>query len=103
FVGVDRYSYTISDGFWTATAQVEVLVASGTLPSQNQVSLEPTPNGYRIRFAGIPGDSYQIQRATSVTGPWTTLATLTAPLHGIIEFEDTNPPQPSAFYRTVAQ
>jgi hypothetical protein len=103
FVGTDRFSYTISDGRGgTATAAVEVLVVSGSLPSLNQVSLIPTPNGFLIRFAGIPGDTYRIQRAPSVTGPWTTITTQTAPLHGIIQYEDVNPPLGTGFYRTVA-
>ena len=104
FTGYDRYSYTISDGRGgMATADVEILVLSGNLPSQNQVSLTPTANGFLIRFAGIPGYGYHVQRAASVTGPWTTISTQPAPLHGIIEFEDMNPPPGSAFYRTVAQ
>ena len=103
FTGTDRFSYTISDGRGgTATADVEVLVVSGGLPSLNQAAILPTPNGFLIRFAGIPGELYGIQRAPSVTGPWTTITTRFAPLHGIIEYEDINPPPGSGFYRTVA-
>ena len=103
FAGTDRFSYTISDGRGGfATADVEVLVVSGNLPSLSQVSLIPTPNGFLIRFAGIPGETYRIQRAPSITGAWTTITTQTAPLHGIIQYEDVNPPPGSGFYRTVA-
>jgi hypothetical protein len=35
-----------------------------------------------------------------MTGPWSTLATNTAPLDGLIEYTDTNPPTDAAFYRT---
>jgi hypothetical protein len=103
FAGTDRFSYTIGDGRGgTATAQVEVLVASGNLPSANKVSLELLAGGsVRVRFAGIPGHNYLVQRATDVEGPWTTAATLTAPLHGLIEYVDASPPQPTAFYRTT--
>jgi hypothetical protein len=102
FTGVDRFSYTISDGRGgSATAAVEVFVANGSLPSPNLVSITPVPGGYRIRFAGIPGNSYDIQRATSVLGPWPTLATIVAPLHGIIEYTDNSPPPGSAYYRTI--
>jgi hypothetical protein len=103
FAGFDRFSYTITDGQgYNATADVEVLVVSANAPSQSQVSLEPTLNGFLIRFAGIPGRTYDVQRATDVAGPWTTLASPVAPPHGIFEYEDTNPPQSAAFYRTVA-
>ena len=81
---------------------MELLVVSGGLPSLNQVALIPTSNGFLIRFAGIPGDTHRIQRAPTVTGPWTTITSRTAPLHGIIEYEDINPPPGSGFYRTVA-
>ena len=102
FTGVDRFTYTIGDGHGNlASAIVEVLVASGNLPSLNQMAVDTVPGGVRVRFAGIPGFNYQIQRATAVNGPWTTLTTQAAPLHGIIEYLDTNPPGGSAFYRTA--
>lgn len=44
-----------------------------------------------------------VPRTTNINGPWDTQATLAAPLHGIIEYEDTNPPQPAAFHRTEPQ
>jgi hypothetical protein len=65
------------------------------------VSVELVPTGVRIRFTGVPGHSYTIERAPAVTGPWTTLATPSAPLGGLIEYADTNAPAASAFYRTV--
>ena len=67
------------------------------LPS---VSIALIPAGVRIRFAGVPDGSYQVQRAVAVAGPWSTMATRTAPIGGIIEYVDTNPPIGSAFYRT---
>lgn len=101
FTGVDRFSYTIEGGGLMGSADVEILVVAGSLPSQNQISLTVLAGGaIQVRFAGIPGRTYQIDRATAVIGPWSTIATLAAPLHGIIEFEDASPPMPSAFYRT---
>lgn len=103
FVGVDRFSFSLDDGRGGVTpVAVEILVVSGNLPSANQVSLVATPGGgYQIRFAGVPGSTYQVQRSTDLN-TWTTLATVVAPLHGIIEYEDAAPPQPAAFYRTIA-
>lgn len=57
--------------------------------------------GYVIRMNGISGLTYQLQRATSVTGPWTTNTTSTALSSGLIEFHDTNAPLGQAFYRTI--
>jgi hypothetical protein len=103
FTGIDRYSYTIRDGRGGfATAAVEIFVADGNLPSLNQASIRPNgQGGVIIRFAGIPGTTYSLQRAPSVSGPWGTIFTAVAPLHGIIEYQDVAPP-PTAFYRTVS-
>jgi outer membrane protein assembly factor BamB len=64
------------------------------------VSIELSPNGTRIRFTGVTGRTYTIERAPSVTGPWSTIATPTTPVNGIIEYIDTNLPAGGAFYRT---
>jgi subtilisin-like proprotein convertase family protein len=102
FIGLDRYTYTISDGMGgLASADVIVFVASGDLPSLNGLMAIPQPGGVLIRFAGVPGRSYDLQRAPGVFGPWATLSTVVAPIHGIIEYLDLAPPSPS-FYRTVA-
>jgi hypothetical protein len=66
------------------------------------VSIALVSTGVHIRFNGVPGHSYNIERALAVTGPWSTLATLTAPIQGIMEYTDTNPPMSVAFYRTSA-
>jgi len=66
------------------------------------VSIDLVPAGIRIRFTGVPGRSYNIERAIAVTGPWSTIATPTAPIQGVIEHTDTNPPMSGAFYRTSA-
>ena len=101
FTGADRFSYIISDGRGgLATADVEVFVASGALPSLNQVLLQPVPGGFRIRFAGIPGRAYRLQRSPDLA-TWGTIATLTAPAHGIMEYVDTTV-LPAAFYRTLS-
>jgi outer membrane protein assembly factor BamB len=65
------------------------------------ISIALVPTGVRLRFTGIPGRSYTIERAPSVTGPWTTLNTQIAPASGLLEFLDTALPPGSAFYRTV--
>jgi hypothetical protein len=42
-----------------------------------------------------------VQRAPSVTGPWTSLGAVPVDLSGIASFADTNAPPANAFYRTV--
>jgi hypothetical protein len=57
--------------------------------------------GYFIRFTGAPDATYRLQRAGSVTGAWDTIAPLTAPASGLLEYHDTAPLPGQAFYRTV--
>jgi hypothetical protein len=66
------------------------------------VSIETISAGIRLRFTGVPGHSYNIERALAVTGPWSTLATPTVPLNGIIEYIDSSLTVGGAFYRTSA-
>ncbi|HEY0551688.1 MAG TPA: hypothetical protein VGF13_18935 [Verrucomicrobiae bacterium] len=78
----------------------------------NYVSEEVSPRlflipdhsgGYYLDFHGAPNMTYQVQRAPSVTGPWTTNATFTTVCPGPIEFHDTNAPSGQAFYRVAQQ
>jgi hypothetical protein len=57
--------------------------------------------GFFIRYTGAPNITYRLQRAASVTGTWTNLATNTAPASGLIEYHDTSPLPGQTFYRSV--
>ena len=69
------------------------------LDNSPSVSIERVPAGLRIRLNGTPGRTYELQRAASIAGPWTTIATVTAPSDGVIEHVETTPPTESVFYR----
>ena len=57
--------------------------------------------GLFIRHTGVPDVTYRLQRAASLTGPWSDLATNSTPASGLIEYHETSPPPTQAFYRTV--
>jgi hypothetical protein len=59
--------------------------------------------GYILGFEGISGFTYQLQRAISISGPWTTNAIFSALSSGLIEVHDTNAPLGQAFYQVVQQ
>jgi hypothetical protein len=59
--------------------------------------------GYQINFAGASGGSYVIQRAPTVSGPWTTLTTVVVGTNGTGSYVDRSVLRDSAFYRTVVQ
>jgi hypothetical protein len=59
--------------------------------------------GFFIYVNGAPNVTYRLQRAPTLTGVWSDLATNTAPASGRIEFHDTFPLPSQAFYRVVEQ
>ena len=57
--------------------------------------------GYRVRLKGAPEAAYCLQRALDPAGSWETVATLTTPASGCIDYHDASPPARASFYRTV--
>jgi len=89
-------NYTLAGGFWSAIAP---LPPAGSVIIQVRVV-----NGHvHLRFTGIPGRIYYVERAHSVTGPWPDrLAAITMPIGGVVEFEDiSSVGLVSSFYRTT--
>jgi hypothetical protein len=102
FVGVDTIELTFSDDHCgTATGLFVITVDAGLGLSLNRGAIRVVPGGIELQFAGIPGRSYRIQPAPTSMGPWSDLASLTAPIHGIMTYVDTTV-LPMAFYRTAA-
>jgi hypothetical protein len=102
FEGVDRFSYTVSDGHGgTSTGDVEVFVAEGPLPGENMIVIAPVETGFRLRFAGTPGANYELQRSNELKH-WFPVTTTVAPLHGVIEWVDAEPGD-AVYYRLVAK
>ena len=65
-------------------------------------SINSTSNGWALQFGGIPVQNYNLQTASSVTGPWANISTSAPPnIAGILQFTDTNAPaKTTRFYRT---
>jgi autotransporter-associated beta strand protein len=102
YTGPDSYTYTISDGYGgTALGTVNVTVTDNSGVSPNVVSYgyDSGSGTFSVTFAGIPGVVYGIERAPTVTGPWTRITTATAGAKGL--FTVTDAATPPSFYRTV--
>jgi hypothetical protein len=67
------------------------------------VAIDKISSTVRLRFAAISGRVYQVQRASDIEGPWTTLSTQTAPTTGMIEYLDGTRPAGSTFYRVRSE
>lgn len=77
-------------------------VFAGLGPPRPRIDFAPDGStGYFVRFTGTPAATYRLQRGSSVKGLWETIATLTAPASGAVEFHDASPLPGQAFYRTA--
>jgi hypothetical protein len=104
FTNTDTFTYTVGDGHCgTDVGTVTVQVKTDD-PKPFSFAIENQGDGsIRLTFAGIPGDTYRIQYADSLSNPsWQTLTTPIADNFGICQFVDwplTN--APTRFYRAV--
>ena len=105
FVGVDQFTYTISDGFTggtaTSTANVTVRLAPATSVF-NYISA--SPGTVNLRGHGIPGRSYDIQWSANANFSTVggVLASVTAAANGIITYTD-NAGADTRYYRFVVR
>jgi hypothetical protein len=109
---VSIYSRALSQvevqGIYVAGSAGKCTPGPSTVPGinlQGTKMLRPVPvsNGCQVNFVGIAGRQYVIQRAPSITGPWTTLTTIVVGSSGAGSYLDTTALRDSAFYRTVLQ
>jgi uncharacterized repeat protein (TIGR03803 family) len=95
----DQFTYQVTDSSGALSTGVITLTVNN--PTGGQVnSLTVTGGVASITFAGIPSYRYHVQVSTNLVD-WTTLETTNAPSNGLFQFIDSNPPQPSAFYRLM--
>ncbi|HVU08550.1 MAG TPA: glycoside hydrolase family 9 protein [Verrucomicrobiae bacterium] len=76
--------------------------ASGEPFLNPTASIQPNTNGWMVRFGGIPYQSYVLQSATAIGGPWVTVTgPVEADVTGMAQFTDTAmPTSATRFYRT---
>ena len=91
FTNSDTFTYTISDGWVSATGTVTVNVIIDNGPSPN-LTISNLGNGsYAVSGDGIPNRAYQIQFADTVPPTnWQTLGTATADPLASFSYIDTN-------------
>jgi hypothetical protein len=92
----DVRSYRPGDTVRTATGWITISVTNAI---GSVVSVASSGGAITIKFAGVPGYAYDVERAVDLGGSWTVVLTTNAPPHGLWFYTDSNPPQPSAFYR----
>jgi uncharacterized repeat protein (TIGR01451 family) len=99
YVVSDARPYRIGDTIRMATNLVTITVtnAVGTARSISVVAGQSVT----VRFAGVPGYAYDVERNTNLfDAGWTVIATTNAPPNGVWLYVDTNAPAGGAYYRT---
>lgn len=98
----DFFTYTVTNASGCATLATFNLVVAAP-PGVQQISLTIDNNTPTVRFFGVPGVEYDIQRAPETTGPWTIInaTPLTPAGDGSVSYTDTSAPNGQAFYRTI--
>jgi hypothetical protein len=100
-IAVDRYGNVFVTGFSYSDGYVTIKYSSSLGP---HLTIERDGSGgLFVRYTGAPDVGYCLQRADSVSGPWSDIATNTAPASGIVEYHETIPPASQAFYRVRTQ
>jgi hypothetical protein len=85
-----------------ATIKYSSSIPQPVLPPQLTI-LSDGGAGYVISAQGAPNFTCQLQRASILTGPWSTSVSQTGNASGLVQFHDLFPPPGRAFYRTVQQ
>ena len=96
------YSRALSPNEVTSIAADPAAVMSKSVkiqPYGNILSVTPISGGFMVRFAGVSGANYTLQRAAGPIGPWTNVATITVGPSGIGTYSDTDAPPDSGYYR----
>jgi hypothetical protein len=106
--GTDTIYYTITDNQGgTATGSINVVVSAAPVFGVNTVTVTPGGSSVTVNFAGIPGDTYEVERATTLSpANWYNLGNVTAALNGLFNYTDNftdlgGTPPSSAYYRLV--
>jgi hypothetical protein len=102
----DHFSYVITDGTLTATNTVYLEAINPNGYYTQNYTTPPVVNNdgsITLNLASIPTSTNIVQVTTDLTSPiiWTSISTNVAGTNGLWQFTDTNPPTPSAFYRTA--
>ena len=95
----DEFTYTVTDGQGgTNTAVLTLSAGSGVAALISNLTVGG--GNVTLSVAGIPGYLYNVQVSANLLS-WSTIWTTNAPGNGQFQFVDTNPPQPSAYYRLM--
>jgi len=97
----DSFSYIVADGDGNyAAGTVDVVITEPGAGTLNIRGIVPDGADMVVRFAGVPGVTYQIQHSSNPAGPvWQNDTAPVADAAGRFEFRDIAPGPVTRFYR----
>jgi VCBS repeat-containing protein len=99
YVVKDARPYRVGDTIRMATNWITVAVTNAVGIAQS-ISVV-NGQSVTVRFAGVPGYDYDVERTTNLISPtWVVVETTNAPANGVWLYQDTAPPLSGAYYRT---
>jgi autotransporter-associated beta strand protein len=100
----DSFTYTVDDGNG-GTASQTVNVNISAAGGGNNVAITRIPGFAILNFASVPNTTNVVQLTTNLAYPiiWTPIWTNVAGTNGLWQFIVTNPPLPSAYFRSMRQ
>jgi hypothetical protein len=103
----DQFTYQLQAADSTSaagTARVAIQLAPVPPPNNSPVQLLPYGQ-LRLHFSQLdPGQTYRLEAASQLAGPWFRVASFLIGPSGVIEYIDTPPPSLSdRYYRTVKE
>jgi hypothetical protein len=97
--GVKSLRFTFGPQENGAAGYREFDVLGVAVPLPAIVSIQKPSGAVNLSLSGMPGQAYGLQRASTVTGPWTNIADVTIGPAGTASFSDNSAPAGAAFYR----
>jgi len=103
----DQFTYTIADTHGnTATGTVNIIPSTAAVFGLNYATVTPGVGSATVNFAGLPGYTYEVDRATNLAPAiWVDLGNATAGSNGLFNytdnFTDLGVTPTSAYYRLV--
>jgi hypothetical protein len=92
-----------SDGDFTSGTIFDYAIVKYLFPGPciGLANPKPSSTGVMVPGSGTPNTAWQVQTATEISGPWTSLGTMLLGPSGLGQFSSSGPPSSASYYRAL--